>query len=219
MAYPINYDFGNKWRTQVIPHLDNPKIKKAIRKGINSYLKMFPLCKKTYKPNTPPANYSSRDAYMMTMDKKWKYMYRALLENNMVPKKILNLEKKMDECSDYDDDDEYGDKLFQLKMAFEEQFFTWEDIKNDLESYYVSGACFWWAPTFELELAKLVEPNEKWHVQESDIHATVINEDETRVFDLLYWADYERMDNYLFGTKIKKHDLTLGGKNAYLDSL
>ena len=45
MSYPINYDFGINWDTRIKPHLDNPKIKKAIQKGVNDYLKNFPMIK------------------------------------------------------------------------------------------------------------------------------------------------------------------------------
>ena len=36
MLYPINYDFGYNWDTKIVPYLTNSKIKKAIRKGVNS---------------------------------------------------------------------------------------------------------------------------------------------------------------------------------------
>ena len=41
MNYPINYDFGANWNDKIKPFLDNPKIKRAIRKGINDYLDQF----------------------------------------------------------------------------------------------------------------------------------------------------------------------------------
>ena len=223
MKYPINYDFGNKWDTDVVPHLSNPKIKKAIAKGVKSYLSIYPACTRKYKQNTAPASYSSKDAYVSILDKKWKYMLRALRYNKMVPKIIINLEKEIAEYDSDDDDDVDIDDLgydhMVLEDNFRRKFFTWNDIKDDLETYYISGACFWWAPTFELELAKLVDPDETWYVRESGKHATVINEDDTKIFDLLYWVgDTDRLDNYMFGKEIEHRDPTLGGKDAYLDS-
>lgn len=222
MKYPINYDFGRKWHTDVVPHLDNPLIQKAIKRGVNNYLSMFPTTKR-YKPNTAPASYSSNDCYVMLTNEKWKYMYRALKENNMVPKKIIKLKKKLSEL----DDEEYNDlmvnggqQVYDTIYALQKEYFTWEMIKDDLETYYLSGACFWWAPTFELELAELVEPNEKWSVVGSAIHATVMNKERTKVFDLLYWAaDWRRMRNYLFGEEFDDDDPTLGGKMAYEDTM
>ena len=224
MLYPINFDFGNNWRKKIAPHLDHPKIKSAIRKGVNAYFESAGLPNK-YKPNTPPAIYSSKDGYVVWLMEKWEQMFEALKDNNMVPKEIIELDEIIanfdsDGVDDYGYDvDDYCYDAGELEEKFRQQFFTWDEIKYDLESYYFSGACFWWAPTFELELAKLVEPNETWRVQRSDIHATVINEDKTKIFDLLYWVCDGRMENYLFGTEIKKPDPTLGGKQAYLDSL
>ena len=223
MPYPINYDFGNNWNKKIVPHLNNPKIKAAIKEGINDYLDQFPLCKKRYKPNTAPADYSSRDAYMTTLDEKWERMFWALRENNMVPKNILNIEKKIAEYDSDNDDgidiDDLGYEHMVAEFKFRDEYFTWDHIKDDLETYHLCGGCHWYNPTFGLELAKLVEPKEKWRVRMGTNHTTVINKAGTKVFDLLYWgANDERMNNYLFGDEIKNPDPTMGGKDAYINS-
>lgn len=122
---------------------------------------------------------------------------------------------------DNEDEDDIWIEVMEMQDTILEPYFTWEKIKCDLESYYLSGACHAYAPTFELTLARLVEPEETWRVQASNVHSTVINKDNTKVFDLLYWADHHRLNNHVFGDKINKKniDLTLGGKDAYVDSL
>lgn len=86
MNYPINYDFATNWKEKVVPHLDNPKIKKALKVGIDHYLSGYPGNKK-YKANTCPANYSSRDGYYTLMMKKEKRYIKNLEKEG---KKISN---------------------------------------------------------------------------------------------------------------------------------
>src|SRR5437870_4235934 len=88
MQYPINYDFKENWKTKIVPHLDNPQVKKALRAGINDYLSGFPGNSK-YKRNTCPANYSSKDGYAMLMDRKGEIYMEELLKNNKLPQKYL----------------------------------------------------------------------------------------------------------------------------------
>lgn len=216
ISYPVNYDFGTNWDTKIKPFLDHPKIKRAIRKGVNDYLSMFPTNER-YKENTVPAYYSSKDGHMTLMDRKSEELFDVLRKLNLLPKKLLKLEKLMYTC-DEDDADNYGDKYFEMRMKFMNKFFTWDMVKYDLETYYLSGSCHWYAPTFELELARLVEPNEKWRIRTGEDHTTVINENNTKVFDLLYWASDERLENYVFGDEIENPDPTLGGKAAFIDS-
>ena len=207
MKYPINYDFGKNWNDKIIPFLDNPKIIKSIRKGVNDFSN-----KKVYKKNTAPAFYTSSDAYATLIMEQEEIILNQLRESNTLPKEYLDLEKEDD-----DDDDE---KLYNMREKILEPYFTWDNIKNKLETYVLHHSCFYWAPTFEITLARLVMPEEKWRVQSGDNHATVINENNTKVFDLLYWASIDgRLYNYLFGKKMDKIDKTLGGKQAYLDSL
>ena len=229
MAYPINYDFGNKWDSEIKPFLDNPKIKKAIKQGVNDYLEMFPLCQiaikqgvndhlemfllcqNTYKPNTIPAAYSSKNGYCMLMDRKQHELFKGLHKLNLLPRKFYEFEKGMDQW----DIDDYGYEHMVRQFKILDSYFTYDVIKYDLESYHMSGSHHFYAPTFELTLAKLVEPEEKWRVQGGSKHTTVINEDDTKVFDLLHWGDAGRMENYVFGDPIKNIDPTLGGKAAY----
>lgn len=221
MAYPINYDFSANWTTKIKPLLDNAEVQKALTKGINKYLANFPS-KNKYKKNTCPANYSSKDGYAMLMDRKREELMKKLKDTNQLPKKYLNLEKKLEKADpEYDDVDNIGYELMVMENKIMKPYFTWDKIKYDLESYYLSGSCHFYNPTFCLTLARLVEPDEVWRVQVSNKHTTVINKNNTKVFDLLYWADNDRLENHMFGDPIpaNKLDVTLGGKAAYLDSL
>ena len=61
-------------------------------------------------------------------------------------------------------------------------------------------------------------PNEKWRVQVGKEHATVMNEDNSKVFDILYWCIDGRIENRMFGDMVE-NDPTLGGKIAYENSM
>lgn len=58
---------------------------------------------------------------------------------------------------------QYSIKLIKIyiRTRILKQCVNWQVSKHNLESYYLSGSRFYWAPTFELELAKLVEPEEE----------------------------------------------------------
>lgn len=215
--YPINFDFGQHWDTKVKPHLDNPKVLRAIRKGVNDYLDNWENNTKKYKKNTPPANYSSNDYYYMLTERQEDILMEKLRQEGKLPQEYLDLEHG--DANDSDDEDD-GIKWFEMREEILAPYFTWKEIKYRLETYYLSGGCHWYAPTFELTLARLVEPNEKWRVRVGDKHTTVINAYKTKVFDLLYWANDDRLENYLFGDPISedKIDPTLGGKEAYENS-
>jgi len=217
MNYPINYDFGKHWNSKIRPHLDNPNLLKAIREGINDYSAI-----KTYRKNTIPALYSSKDHYDNLLTRKDEMLIEQLRKDHKLPLAYLKLEEKMEICDD--DDQDKLDRLFSRKVKMEtmifKQYRPWNVTRYDLESYYVSGACHSWAPTFELTLARLVEPEEKWTVRRGKLHSTVINATYTLCFDLLYWTCY-RIENYMFGDPLHDdvlNDLTLGGQQAYVDS-
>lgn len=227
MSYPINYDFGKHWNSKIKQHLDNPKILNAIRKGVNmhaAYESDF------YKKNTPPAQYSYRDHYDSLMTRKEEKLIKQLRKENKLPTEYLEMERKMREM----DDDDY-EELDKLGEKILEPYMSWNVIRYNLESYYLLGGCHEWAPTFELTLARLVEPNEKWRVRTGKSHSTVINQNDSKVFDLLYWACPDsRIEIYMFGKPMKNFlidksqknnvatdvviDTTLGGKQAYIDS-
>ena len=223
--YPTNFDFGKHWQTKIVPHLNNKKLLNAIRKGVNSYLAGFPACKKRYRKDTAPAYYTSSDGYYMLMDRKNEEMLEKLRNENKLPEKYLRLESKIAEMDqeEYEEDDvgcKLQERLWRMKDKILKPYTDWNAICNDLETYVLMHSCHWWAPTFELILAKLVEPDEKWHVRIGEKHSTVINKDDTKCFDLLYWA-HNRLYNHVFNDPLPDdalNDCTLGGRQAYIDS-
>lgn len=211
--YPINYNFGKNWTTQIKPLLDLPKVQRAITRGVNGYLSNWPDNGHRYKKNTPPAQYSSNDGYAQLMWRKEENILEELEKAGKLPERYVELQN-----TDLEDDD-LSTEYFELQQEIVKPYLEWDVIKYNLESYCLFGSCHWTAPTFGLTMARLVEPNEKWLVQSSEKHTTVINKEKTKVFDLLYWCSDGRIENHVFGDKVKKRDKTLGGKNAYLDSL
>ena len=75
--------------------------------------------------------------------------------------------------------------------------------ENSYRTYCLFGGCFWWNSSFGLQLARLVMPNEIWRIRRSNIHLSVVNEDNTKCFDILYY-DNEAPD---FGFKKVLDDL------------
>ncbi len=187
---PVNYDFGKNWKTQIVPHLSNLRLKRAIKRGIDRF-----CGEGTYKRRTAPAEHSAYDTYCTLCDRLDEIELDRLEDIGKLPRKY-NRQKIL------------------------KRFHSWNNIKNNLETYVVWHRCHSWAPTFQLTLAQLVEPEEQWKIRTGDDHTTVINEAETKVFDILYWScDY--IYNYLFGDSLEeevKNDTTLGGYKAYRDS-
>ena len=210
ILHPMNYDFGSNWNTKIKPFLDHPQIKQALRNGINGYLSLFPT-RERYKVNTCPANYSSKDGYAMLMMRKDENLLEELRKANRLPQKYLALERQMD--------DDGGELFMRMQNKILRPYRQWDQIKYDLESYYLSGACHHYNPTFGLTLARLVEPAEAWRVQVSDKHTTIVNRNNTKIFDLLYWCCDGRLENYMFGDPVDVEDETMGGRKAYLDSI
>lgn len=218
MKYPINYDFGTNWDTKIKPVLDNPILLTALKKGVDDYLSNYPR-KRKYKKNTCPASYSSTDGYYMLMERKREELLEQLRKEKKLPKKFLKIEKRWK--NNYEDED-YDDTIDQKYIDILEEtlapYFTWNKIKYNYESYWLHLSCHSYAPTFELTLARLVEPEEEWRVRAGEKHSTVINKNNTKVFDLLYWCLDGRIENHMFGDHISKPDKTLGGKTAFIYS-
>jgi hypothetical protein len=216
MNYPINFDFGKHWQTRIVPHLDNHDLGKSIKEGVNDYSTI-----KRYRANTVPALYSSTDYYATLMERKEELLIEQLRKANKLPARYLKLEKQIEEAGEFEFDliSQLDHKILKTKREIFKPYLGWDAIKYNLESCILYNGCHSWAPTFELTLAKLVEPEEEWYVRKSERHSTVINKSHTKVFDLLRWAD--RIENYMFGDPLKPdvaNDITFGGKNAFIDS-
>lgn len=149
-------------------------------------------------------------------------MIEKLRTEGKLPRRYLKLEKQWEEAGELEFDliSQLDYKIIKIKREIFKPYLGWHAIKYNLESYLLFRGCHEWAPTFELTLAKLVEPDEEWYVRSGERHSTVINKSETKVFDLLYWR-VGRIENYMFGDPLKDDviaDTTFGGKLAFINS-
>ena len=225
MNYPINYDFGKNWKTKIVPHLHNKKLLKSIHDGVNDYLDSYPGNKTKYRKNTAPASYCSSYGYFNMMERKKDNIIDKLRKEDKLSIRYLRLENKINEMDEEEYQSLYGCRLqrllWRLKDKITKPYTSWNAICNDIESYILFHSCHFYAPTFELTLANLVEPDEKWSIRTNEKHSTIINETGTKCFDLLYWAMFSRLNNYVFGDPLDNDDLndfTLGAQKAYIDS-
>ena len=188
----MNYDFKANWNDIILPLLSQPTMKKSIKKGIMSFLKSGAAYKDvTYEANKCPASYETADGWLNYMDDFRENLEEKLLESGYLkPEPII-------EDDDKDDSPEYSEYL-EYKENLLEPFIKHHE-RTSLRSYQMMHACHWWNPTFSLTLAKIIYPNEKWHVKKGHYHTTIVNEMETLVFDILYFDE---------------NDETKGGKNA-----
>lgn len=235
MNYPVNYDFGKKWESEIVPLLNNSRLKKSIRDGVNNYLLELNI-KKKYKKKTPPSLYNCIDVYYELMERKYNYIIENLKKECKLPKKYLKIEKKINDKNNLFENIKLDRQIFRLENKILKPYKKWKVIGKSIESYILFDGKFW-APTFELTLARLVCPEEDWSVRYGKSHSTVINKDETKCFDIIYWAynnsninnlsnNYSkytnyRIENYIFSyplTKDVADDITLGGKQAFIDS-
>ena len=234
---PVNFDFGRDWDNKVVPHLDHPRIKSAITKGVNNFLKTCWDGKDRYKEGTSPASHTNSDGFVMLMDRIADRRMNELKRQGLGVVGGMSAHRDNDDNDD-DNDDEEGDELTEEAQEAKEEakFKAYNEAREKLETdelsfaktrhkiyhYVLFHSCHWWARTFELELARLVEPNERWRIRSGPKHTTVVNRGDTKVFDLLFWAAIGgRLQHHLFGDALIEScdlDVTLGGAEAYRDS-
>ena len=214
MKYPINYDFGANWKEQVVNILDDIKIDKALQKINKLYTKYHSLKR---NPKTPCISELSRgDSWVMIKDRKEEIEIERLRKLGKLTDEFLRVEERFKNMTeDTDDEQDFFDEYQEEKDTVLEEYNLWKDQKYNLENYQMVGYCHIHAPTIGLTLAKLVCPNEKWRLITSDKHTSVINKDNTKVFDLLFWCLDGRLENYMFGDLLEEIDNTMGGKTVY----
>ena len=140
--------------------------------------------------NSSPSDYSS---CITEHQIEWEGDLIEKLEKTMVIKPFDSEEESYEKYEKYRT--EYLDPLLE---PYVNQY-----KKTHMDSYCLWGGCHWWNPTFGLTLARIIMPNEKWIVRSSDYHTTIVNEDETKIFDILYYD---------------KDDKSFGGDNAWENS-
>ena len=186
----MNYDFKTNWDDVILPLLSHPLIKKSIKKGISNFIKEGRSYEKKYDCNKCPAEYSSNNGWIMYIDDFQEILTNKFLETGFIKEQPI-FEEDDCESPEYLEYEEYKDKILEP--------FIKHHKKTSLRAYQIFGACHWWNPTFCLTLAKIIYPNEKWNILKGHYHTTVINNDETLIFDILYFDE---------------NDDTNGGENA-----
>ena len=196
----MNYDFKANWNDIILPLLSLPKVKKSIKKGVNNFIKDGNYHKDIiYDSNKCPAFYQRGDGwYSYILDYEDKLTEKLLQSGYLHEDENKPNEDYDDEYFDSDEHNEYEN----YKQSVIEPFIKHHE-KNSLRAYQMFGACHWWNPTFCLTLAKTIYPNEKWIVKEGFYHTTIVNKNESLVFDILYFDE---------------NDETKGGKIAISDA-
>ena len=206
----MNYNFKANWDQFIIPHLENPKLLRAIRRGVNAYLDNENKTER-YTNSRAPASYMSLDCFYNELeDVKEQYFYEQK-ENGLLDERLVKLEQQIDiyiQQNGENDDDELSnlyEQVFEIENEiFDNEYkFTKPSLKNNIISYQFYSACHWWNSTFGITLARIVQPEIKWKVQRSKKHTTVISIDRQFVFDILYYDE---------------DDVSLGGANAISSS-
>lgn len=194
----MNYDFKANWNDIILPLLSLPNVKKSIKKGITNYINDGNCYKDTiYDCNKCPASYGRGDGWIVYMDE---------FEESLTAKLIASGFLKQNETISLDDEDEFDDDFDEEYINYKNEIikpFITHHEKTSLRAYQMFGACHWWNPTFGLTLAKIIYPNEKWKVKKGVYHTTIVNSDESLVFDILYFDE---------------NDTTKGGSLAICDS-
>ena len=217
-------------RPRFVPFLDHPKLKKAIIKGINSYLINVDRLniengrarmRKRYNAKHPNVLYYFMHDAELQLRKEDEFLKRLYLEGTTSStrdgKRFLELYRIFD-VDEYDINLE-GSPLEEEYIKLRYKMVDLHMSEHDMDQYCAIRACHWWNPTFGLTLARLVEPGEKWLVRQGDKHTTIINGNGTQIFDLQMWAiDGNRLAAYLFGDSLVGHTPTRGGAKAFVTS-
>jgi len=192
----MNYDFRVNWYDVILPLLSHPSIKKSMKKGITKFIKDGQSYEDKYDINKCPAEYSSNDGWFTYIEDFKEKLTDKLIKTGFIKEEPICNEDEDYERPEYLEYEKYRDNIL-------EPFIT-HHKKTSLRAYQMFGACHWWNPTFCLALAKIIYPNEKWKTITGDYHTTVVNFQETLVFDILYFDE---------------NDDTKGGKKAIEESM
>jgi len=203
---PNNYNFKENWYEVIVPLLNIPKVKNAIKKGILGYMNNeinpdvdFKSYQNIYdylnnihgncnlNKNSSPSDYSSRSS---DREMDWENELIDTLErHNMIkhfPWDNYDDEKKSKTNPELEYEEYREDYLNPILEPFINNY-----KKTHMDSYCLWGGCHWWNPTFCLTLAKIVMPNEKWRPKSSEYHTTIVNSDNTKIFDILYFDEHD----------------------------
>lgn len=125
--------------------------------------------------------------------------------------------------SNVESDDESDIKQSKIMMRIIEKIrrkigYDYTNNFDKIAFFIPFGLCHYWNPKFGLMLAKRVFPQSEWVIRTSDKHTTVWCPEENKVFDIIYWASENRLEDFIRGVPYSSNDETLGGKLALKDS-
>ena len=194
-----NYNFKENWYNIIVPLLNTPKVKNAIKKGILGYMNNSlnnNVKFKSYKNIFDHLNNIQGNCYLNINSSPSDYSSRCTehqteFEENLIDKLEKDGILKKDDFV-YTDDDEANDINYEKYRKYLEPIlepYINNYKKTHIDSYCLWGGCHWWNPTFCLTLANIVMPNEQWRVQSNDYHTTIVNSDNTKIFDILYFDE------------------------------
>ena len=180
----MNYDFKANWNDIILPLLGLPAVKKSIKKGIINFINDGNCGEDTeYNSNVCPASYGRGDGWATYINEYEEKLVEKLLKTGIL-KKDENEPLNEEDLDDYYNESDNFTKYTNYKNQIIKPFIQYHE-NTCLRAYQMIGACHWWNPTFSLTLAKLVYPNEKWKIKKGFHHTTIVNSNETLVFDTL----------------------------------
>ena len=134
------------------------------------------------KYETPAIKYDKKHCpawYLASGD----WYHQAYIDyENKITEELVSAGQFREQYEDEDEYDYYENCIRKQVAPYMDHF-----ERTNIASYQCMGACFYWNRFFGLQMARLVEPSENWQIIASDWHATVVNGDCTKVFDILYW--------------------------------
>ncbi len=218
-----NYDFGHKWN-KVFPHLKTKEFKRKFQSIEKKHKRFYPKSNMGMGYNHPPV-YMGRGHYCDIIMDLTEYERDHPERLTKREKFLLKEGERLSKLEEKEDTEELNMTFNLLEKYIEVRLgLDWQHNQDHPIFYIPMGECFLWNRYFGLWLAKKVCPKEKWVVEQSKEHCTVICHESKRIFDILYWSLEGRLEDYCKyhagQTDWKKlrytsKDKTLGGKEAY----
>ncbi len=219
-----NYDFGRKWDSEVLPHLKTKEFKKKFRIMKKKYKLAYPKSNVGVDYNNPP-NCLGRGDFLDIIANLVEYEKDHPERLTKRERFLLREEERLSKIEEKIDTEELIMTLNLLEKYIEVRLgLDWEHNQDHPIFYIPMDQCYIWNRHFGPWLAKKVCPKERWVVEESKEHCTVVCHHSERVFDILYWSLDGRLEDYCKfhagqtdwkKLKYTSKDKTLGGKEAY----
>lgn len=185
----INFDFGKNWKSMVVQHLNTKECRNILRECYEQF-------KRYDYDEVAPYTLSSNDG----TDSILFDICQEVINNKdsrYLTKREISILNKLD---DDRDDSKIWDNIYK-RLGYD-----WKTSKDKLIYYVPFGTCHIWNRVFCLWLAKKVFPQNKWVFRMSEKHTTVVCYETHQVFDLIYWALDNRLQNYVKSeTKINSY--------------